>query len=88
MVKNPPANAGIAGLISGLGGSPGKGNGNPLQYSYLGSHGQKSLADCSPCGHRVRHDLATERNMVFTMSCTILSILCNLVDFIHNSPMK
>ena len=38
VVKNPPANAGYArdvGLISGLGGSPGKGNGNPLQHSRL-----------------------------------------------------
>ena len=37
MVKNPPANAGDAGSIPGLGRSPGKGNGNPLQYSCLGS---------------------------------------------------
>ena len=35
MVKNPPANAGDASLIPGLGRSPGEGNGNPLQYSYL-----------------------------------------------------
>ena len=38
VVKNPPANAGDirdAGLISGLGRSPGGGNGNPLQYSCL-----------------------------------------------------
>ena len=35
MVKNPPANAGDAGLIPGLGRSPGGGNGSPLQYSYL-----------------------------------------------------
>ena len=37
-VKNPPANAGDtrdAGLIPGLGRSPGEGNGNPLQYSCL-----------------------------------------------------
>ena len=37
MVKNPPANAGQAGLLSGLGGPPGEGNGNPLQYSCLGN---------------------------------------------------
>ena len=38
MVKNPPANAGDTrdvGLIPGLGRSPGEGNGNPLQYSFL-----------------------------------------------------
>ena len=38
-VKNPPANGGGArdsGLIPGSGRPPGKGNGNPLQYSCLG----------------------------------------------------
>ena len=33
--KNGPANAGEVGLIPGLGRSPGKGNGSPLQYSCL-----------------------------------------------------
>ena len=37
MVKNLPANAGDVGSISGLGRSPGEGNGNPLQYSCLGN---------------------------------------------------
>ena len=35
VVKNLPANAGDKGSISGLGRSPGEGNGNPLQYSCL-----------------------------------------------------
>ena len=35
MVKNPPDNARDLGSIPGLGRSPGKGNGNPLQYSSL-----------------------------------------------------
>ena len=38
VLKNPPANAGDlrdTGSISGLGRSPGEGNGNPLQYSCL-----------------------------------------------------
>ena len=35
VVKNPLANTGDAGLIPGLGRSPGEGNGNPLQYSCL-----------------------------------------------------
>ena len=34
-VKNLPAKAGDANLILGSGRSPGEGNGNPLQYSYL-----------------------------------------------------
>ena len=37
VVKNPPANAGDVGLISGSGRSPGEGNGNPFQYSCLGN---------------------------------------------------
>ena len=37
VVKNPPANAGDAGLIPGPGRSPREGNGNPQQYSCLGN---------------------------------------------------
>ena len=33
--KESAYNAGDPGLIPGLGKSPGEGNGNPLQYSYL-----------------------------------------------------
>ena len=35
LVKDLPANAGDMGSISGLGRSPGEGNGNSLQYSCL-----------------------------------------------------
>ena len=37
MVKNLPTNEGGTGSIPGSGRSPGKGNGNPLQYSRLGN---------------------------------------------------
>ena len=37
VVKNPPANTGDTGFIPGLGRSSGEGNGDPLQYSGLGS---------------------------------------------------
>ena len=37
VVKNPPANAEDASSITGLGRSPGEGNGNLLQYSCLGN---------------------------------------------------
>ena len=37
VVKNLPANAGDVGLIPGSRRSPGKGNGDPLQYSCLGN---------------------------------------------------
>ena len=37
VVKNLPANAGDTGSISGSGRSPEEGNGNPLQYFFLGN---------------------------------------------------
>ena len=37
VVKNPPPNAGDAGLIPELGIFPGEENSNPLQYSYIGN---------------------------------------------------
>ena len=37
MVKNLPANLGDASSIPGSGRSPGGGNDNPLQYSWLGN---------------------------------------------------
>ena len=37
VVENRPATAGDMGLISGSGRSPGIGNGNLLQYSFLGN---------------------------------------------------
>jgi len=42
--------AGAAGSILGSGRSPEEGNGNPLQYSCLGNHGQRSLAGYSLSG--------------------------------------
>jgi len=59
VVKNLPANAGDerdAGLILGLGISPGEGNGNPPQYSCL----ENSIEDPGKLESmelkRVRHD--------------------------------
>ena len=40
VVRNPPAkegDAGDVGSVPGSGRSPGEGNGNPLQYSFLGN---------------------------------------------------
>ena len=52
-VKNPPANAGDAGWIPGLGRFLGEGNGNPPQYSCLENpHGQRSLAGYSLSGRQ------------------------------------
>ena len=35
VIRTPPGNAGDKGSIPGSGRAPGKGNGNPLQYSFL-----------------------------------------------------
>ena len=51
--KESTCNVGYLGLIPGLGGSPGGGHGNPLQYSCLENpHGQTSLEGYSPWGCR------------------------------------
>ena len=52
-VKESTWNAGDAGLIPGLGRSPGEGDGNSLQYSWPGkSHEQRSLVGYRPWGRR------------------------------------
>ena len=61
VVKNPPANAGDTGSIPVLGRIPGKGNGNPLQYSYLGNPRDRGAWQATVhVVARVRHDLATK----------------------------
>ena len=60
MVKNLPANAGDirdAGSTSGLGRSPGVGNGNPFQYSCLENPMDKGAWQAIVIGsQRVRHN--------------------------------
>ena len=63
--KASACNTGDPGLIPGLGRSPGEGNGNPLQYSCLKTHGQRSLIGYSSWGpKRVGHDIATEQQLL------------------------
>ena len=50
MVKNPPANAGDTGLMSGLERSSGEGNSNPFQYSCLENSMYGELVGYSPQG--------------------------------------
>ena len=47
--KQSACNAGEPGSISGLGRSPGEGNGHPPHYSCLENSWQGSLVGCSPC---------------------------------------
>ena len=59
MVKNQPANAEDAGLISGSGRSPGEGNGNPLRYSWWRIPWTEEPGGLQSMGsQRVGHDLA------------------------------
>jgi len=62
VVKNPPAKTGDVGSIPGLGGSPGEGNGNPLQYSCLGNPKDRGACGLQSIGlQRVRHDWVTKQ---------------------------
>ena len=62
--KEPACNGGDLGSIPGSGRYPGKGHGNPLQYSYLENpHGQKSLAGYSPWG--CKESDTTERHTMW-----------------------
>jgi len=62
VVKNPPANAGDAGSIPGLGRSPGEENGNPFQYSCLGNAMAVEPGRLQSMGsQRVGHDLVTKQ---------------------------
>ena len=65
VVKNPLANAGDirdTGSIPGLGRPPGKGNGNQLQYSCLGSPMDGGAWWATVHGvARVRYDLVTKQ---------------------------
>ena len=52
--KESACNVGDLGSIPGLRRSPGEGNGNPLQYSYLENpHGQRCLAGQGPWGRQL-----------------------------------
>ena len=76
MVKNLPANAGDAGLISGSGRPLGEGTGNPLHYSCLGNPMEELDGLHSPWGpKRVGHNLVTKQvfHYMKTPQCIHLS---------------
>ena len=60
-IKESSSNAGDPDSIPKLGWSTGEGNGNPLQYSYLGNPMDRATWQVTVCGvASVRHDLATK----------------------------
>ena len=66
MVKNPPAKAGDMSLIPELRRSPGEGNGNPLQYSYL-----ENLMDRG-AWRTIVHGVPEELNMTEGLTHTMI----------------
>ena len=68
--KASACNAGDPGSISGLGRSPGEGNGNPLQYSCLENPMDKEPGGLQPMGsQRVGHDWATSLHFMLGIIC-------------------
>ena len=62
VVKNPLANMGDAGSVPGSGRSPGKGSGNPLQYSCLENSMDREAWQATVHGvTRVGRDLETKQ---------------------------
>ena len=59
--KNQVASTGDVGSIPRLGRSPGEGNGNPLQYSYLENPMDRGLVGYSPWGRWVGHHCVTKQ---------------------------
>ena len=75
--KESACNAGDPGLIPGSGRSPGGGHGNPFQYACLENpHGQRSLSDYSPWGHK-------ELDTTEQLSTAPLILIISLVSLSH-----
>ena len=79
-------------MIPGLGRSPGGGHGNPLQDSCVESpHGQRSLAGCSPQGHKesdTTERLSTAQHLQFRCSFVPISlrpVLTTVVTYVMDT---
>ena len=82
VIKNSPGNAGDVGevnLIPGSGKLPGEGNGNPLQYSYLGNPMDRGAWQATVMGsQRVGHDWVTNSNSRITRTSVQFSSVTHL----------
>ena len=72
MVKNPPANAGLLGLIPELEKAPGEGRGYPLQYS-----GLENYMDCIIHGVAKIETRLSDFNSLLICTVGIIIILPN-----------
>ena len=71
VVKNPPANGGVAGdagSVTGLGRPLEEGNGNPLQYSCLGNPMKRGTWQATVHGGHKESDM-TELLSIHTCTC-------------------
>ena len=84
IVKESACNAGDLSSIPGLGRSPGRGHGNPLQYSCLENpHGQRSLAGYSPWGCKeadMTERLSTAHEVILSSVAQSCPTLCDPRD--------
>ena len=62
VVKYLPAKAGVTSLIPGSGRSPGEGNGNPLQYPFLGTSRHKGAWQAITHGVTEESDMTQQLN--------------------------
>ena len=76
MVKNPVANAGDTGLVSGLGRYSGEGNGNPVQCSCLENPRDGGACSAAVCGVAQRW---TRLKRLSSSSSGICSLLCHIL---------
>ena len=80
--KESACSVGDLGLIPGSGRSPGRGHGNPLQYSCLeNSHRQRSLAGYSPWGQK-------ESDMTEQLSTDTLDSQADTVDILKEDLIR
>ena len=84
VVKNLVANAGDtreAGSVSGSGRCPGEGNGNPLQYSYLGNPMDRGVWWATVHGVAKKLDLTTNQQQLRSLCICMLSHLSRVQVF-------
>ena len=82
-VVKTASDAGDAGCISGLVGSPGGGNGNPLQYSYLENPVDEELGRLQSMeSQRVRHNLATGHKHTNKAIIHIFKVIMQIISIL------
>ena len=75
-VKNLPANAGDTGSMPGSGRSSGEGNGNPLEYSHLGTPMDRGAWRATV--HGVAKESGMTEQLTHTQQCASVSVSLNL----------